>query len=115
LGVWVIPCDAARQGLESGFTDMFDGVTYDMRRNGIGILTRRAVPATNVVLAVPDKDGVWRFFQARSAHQVNRPGGWILTGFRAERLIEPESWEMTQFREQIGEQAAETEAPADAW
>ncbi|MCA9063000.1 MAG: hypothetical protein KDA96_08070 [Planctomycetaceae bacterium] len=115
LGVWIIPCDSAQQDLEKSLDQMFDGVTFDLRRNGIGVLTRRSMPQSRVIIALPDKDNVWRFFQAIACHQSARPGGWVLAGFRVERVVELDNCHLVRFRNLIGENVPEETVAATDW
>ena len=104
LGCWIIPFEADRPQILD-FTAVSSAVTYDIRRAGVGILTFDAIELKNFVIALPDKEGVWRFFECERCHNARIPGGWNLSGLRLLRLIELEHRDVCVFRECIHEEA----------
>ena len=104
LGCWIIPFEVDRPQIID-FAAVAPAVTYDMRRAGVGILTHNALELKNFVIALPDKEGVWRFFECEKCHNSRIPGGWNLSGLRLLRLIELEHRDVQVFRDCILEAA----------
>jgi hypothetical protein len=100
LGCWIIPFEKRRPEILD-FSSVTSAVTYDIRRNGLGLLKRESVGYSSFVVALPDKEGVWRFFECRMCHESNIPGGWKLLGLQIERTVEPDPRDVTLFRECI--------------
>ncbi len=98
LGAWLIPyCSEGPRGVLD-FDAAIPAVTYDLRRNGIGVLTQQEIQLTTVTVAMPDRDGIWRFFESHICHQSRRPGGWFLQGMQVQQLLEPHPGDVTHFR-----------------
>ena len=104
LGCWIIPFETDRPQILD-FTAVSSAVTYDMRRAGVGVLTFTPVELKNFVIALPDKEGVWRFFECEKCHNSRIPGGWTLSGLKLLRLIELEHRDVSVFRDSIHEVA----------
>ena len=104
LGCWIIPFEVDRPQILD-FTAVAPAVTYDMRRAGVGVLTHSPVEIKNFVIALPDKEGTWRFFECEKCHNSRIPGGWNLSGLRLLRLIELEYRDVQVFRDCIHEEA----------
>lgn len=102
LGCWIIPFETGRPQILD-YSNVSTAVTYDIRRGGIGLLKRERIPHAAVVIALPDKDGVWRFFYCNVCHQSDVPGGWSLSGLQIQRIFEPDPRDVTLFRECIHE------------
>ena len=105
LGCWVIPFEADRPQILD-FTAVSPAVTYDMRRAGVGVLTFTPIELRNFVIALPDKEGGWRFFECESCHNTIIPGGWTLSGLKLMRLIELEHRDVSVFRDCIHEEVS---------
>jgi hypothetical protein len=104
LGCWIIPFEADRPQILD-FTAVSSAVTYDMRRAGVGVLTFTPIELKNFVIALPDKEGVWRFFECEKCHNSRIPGGWTLSGLKLLRLIELEYRDVSVFRDCIHDEA----------
>ncbi len=109
LGCWIIPFEADRPQILD-FTAVAPAVTYDIRRAGVGILTHKTLELKNFVIALPDREGVWRFFECEKCHNSRIPGGWSLSGLKLLRLIELEHRDVSVFRDCIQEVASTTAA-----
>lgn len=106
LGCWIIPCETDRPQILD-FTAVSSAVTYDMRRAGVGILTFNPIELKNFVIALPDKEGGWRFFECESCHNTRIPGGWNLSGLKLIKLIELEHRDVSVFRNYIHEEVSD--------
>lgn len=103
VGVWMIPFDGSPAESLQNLEQSIPGITSDGRRQGIGVLCRDRVAAERLLVAVPDKESVWRFFDCEVKHQTSRPGGWYLLGLHIDRIIDLDPAEVTQFRRHIGD------------
>lgn len=103
VGVWLIPCEINAKDTVINFSAASPAITYDQRRSGIGVLSREVIKGGNVVVAMPDMESVWRFFECKIVHQSKRPGGWHLIGLFVQRIVEADPREVTGFRQQIGD------------
>jgi hypothetical protein len=110
LGCWIIPFETDRPQILD-FAAVSSAVTYDMRRAGVGVLTFTPIERKNFVIALPDKEGVWRFFECEKCHNSRIPGGWTISGLNLLRLIDLEYRDVSVFRECIHE---ETDVPVTA-
>lgn len=100
LGVLVM--DQHPDSLElAAFTDPIPAVTFDFRRMGVGILLRRELVSSTVVMAIPDKEELWRLFQSEVRHQSVRPGGWIQVGLKMLSIYEPQAEQMAMLRRHL--------------
>jgi hypothetical protein len=100
LGCWIIPFEPQRPDVPD-FGSVVPAVTYDLRRGGMGLLLRETISFSVFAVALPDKDGVWRFFECRACHQSPLPGGWNLAGLQILRIVELHPKDVTLFRECI--------------
>ncbi len=112
LGCWIIPFEPSRPDVLD-FSSAIPSVTYDMRRGGVGVLTQERIELKRLGLALPDKDGVWRFFEGELRHGSRIPGGWNLAGLQLVRILELDPRDVTQFRESIQDESLEAVAVAD--
>ncbi len=103
LGIWLIPI-AADQGPDTADTKLAEpAVTCDLRRQGIGVLVPKHMTATRFLVAVEDLDELWRFFLTEVRHQSVRPGGWSHLRLEVIRIVEPESLQISHFRNRRSE------------
>ena len=86
IGVWLVPCSDSGQG---DFENAIPGVTFDLRRMGIGVLAREKLTCKTVVVAIPDKEDVWRYFDCQVRHRSKRNGGWSLIGLQLRKVVDP--------------------------
>jgi hypothetical protein len=100
LGCWIVPFEPNRPDVLD-FSAAISSVTYDMRRGGVGVLTQEQVELERFGLALPDKEGVWRFFEGVMRHASRIPGGWNLSGLQLVRILELDPRDLTQFRESV--------------
>jgi hypothetical protein len=54
-------------------------------------------------LAIADLDESWRFFLTDLRHQSSRPGGWFQLGLDVINIVDPESLQMSHFRNRRAE------------
>lgn len=85
----------------AAFADPIPAVTFDFRRMGVGILLRRQLECEIVVVAIPDKEELWRLFQGEVRHQSIRPGGWYQVGLKMMTFHEPQKDQMATLREHL--------------
>ena len=103
IGIWLIPI-AADQGPDTADTKLAEpAVTCDLRRQGIGVLVPKHMTATRFLVAFEDLDELWRFFLTEVRHQSVRPGGWFHLGLEVIRIVEPESLQISHFRNRRSE------------
>jgi hypothetical protein len=100
MGVLVM--DQHPDSLElAAFASPIPAVTFDFRRMGVGILLRRPLESSLVVVAIPDKEELWRLFQSEVRHQSARPGGWIQVGLKLLSIYEPQPDQMALLRKHL--------------
>ena len=98
IGVWLIPIDADQSPSDADTSRAEPAVTCDLRRQGIGVLVARKMTATRFLVAVADFDESWRFFLTEVRHQSTRPGGWLQLGMDVIQIVDPESIQISNFR-----------------
>ena len=103
IGIWLIPI-SANQSPDAADTSLAEpAVTCDLRRQGIGVLVPKHMTATRFLVAVEDLDELWRFFLTEVRHQSVRPGGWFQLGLDVIKIVDPESLQMSHFRNRRSE------------
>ncbi|MBC7965833.1 MAG: hypothetical protein H7Z17_07895, partial [Fuerstia sp.] len=103
IGIWLIPVEAD-QCPEAANTALAEpAVTCDLRRQGIGVLVPKHMTAKRFLVAVADLDESWRFFLTEVRHQSTRPGGWLQLGLDVIKIVDPESLQMSHFRNRRAE------------
>lgn len=117
LGAWLIPWCEDTPARALNFDLAAPAVTYDLRRTGIGVLTRRPIEFSTITVAMPDLEDVWRFFECQVCHQSRRPGGWTLAGLQVIQLLELDPRDVTYFRSRIEDESAAAlpATPAARW
>ena len=93
------------------FENPFPAVSIDFRQLGIGILLRSRIEGPTVIVAIPDKEDVWRLFECEVRHQSRRPGGWFQVGLRIFAIYQPTDMEMAEFRIHASSQEPQHTAP----
>ena len=103
IGIWLIPIEANQSPstVDTSFAE--PAVTCDLRRQGIGVLVPKYLTAARFLVAVPDLDESWRFFLTEVRHHSTRPGGWFQLGLDVIKLVDPESLQMSHFRNRRSE------------
>ena len=103
LGIWLIPMDDNQSPSAADTSFAEPAVTCDLRRHGIGVLVPKQTTAKRFLVAVADFDESWQFFLTEVRHQSVRPGGWFHLGLEVIRIVEPESLQISHFRNRRSE------------
>lgn len=103
IGIWLIPVDAGQCPSAADASLAEPAVTCDLRRQGIGVLVPKHSTSTRLLVVVADLDESWRFFLTEVRHQSARPGGWFQLGLDVIKIIDPESLQMSHFRNRRSE------------
>lgn len=98
IGIWLVPIEPNQCPTAADTSLAQPAVTCDLRRQGIGVLVPKQMTATRFLVAVADLDEVWRFFLTEVRHQSTRPGGWFQLGLDVVKVVDPESLQMSHFR-----------------
>lgn len=98
IGIWLVPIEANQSPAAADTSFAQPAVTCDLRRQGIGVLVPKQMTATRFLVAVADLDDSWRFFLTEVRHQSTRPGGWFQLGLDVVKVVDPESLQMSHFR-----------------
>lgn len=80
------------------FENPVPAVSIDLRQLGIGILLRSRLEGATVIVAMPDKENFWRYFECEVRHQSRRPGGWLQVGLKILSIYYPTDPEMAAIR-----------------
>lgn len=97
LGMWVIPLTEEIPVEETSMTNVLPVVSCDLRREGIGILVFADIVARGCIVAIPDKENVWRFFMTTIRHRTPKPGGWLQIGLQINNLLELSGGQTSEF------------------
>jgi len=101
LGVWVTPLAGSEKPGSVSMDSPYHAVCCDLRAKGFGVLSPMPITGERFIVAIPngtEGDDSWKYFVANACHQTPRPGGWHMLGLCIERLFEPSSAQMRQFR-----------------
>ena len=101
IGVWLIPLAVGLHPDDAALDKAIPAATCDMRRHGIGILMPLELKTKALIVAVADKDSVWRFFIGDVRHQSARPGGWFQVGISIAEIWKPAQHQTVEFRDRI--------------
>lgn len=101
IGIWLIPMGEDQRPGDVSMKTAVPATTCDLRRNGIGVLTPAPPQARKFMVAVADLENTWKFFIAESRHQSERPGGWNQLGLSIQKVWEPDSLQIMQFRNRV--------------
>jgi hypothetical protein len=101
IGIWLIPLDEKQNADAADMKKAIPATTCDLRRNGIGVLTPARLGSKKFVVAVADLENAWKFFVAETRHQSDRPGGWHQLGLHVEKIWQPGSMQIVQFRHRV--------------
>lgn len=101
IGTWLLPIPDGEDFAHLSLSSLVPAVTSDLRQDGFGILSTTPVATEKAILAVPDNEGIWRFFITSVRHCSPRPGHWYHAGLKIERLFEPTSEQSIEFRQRV--------------
>ncbi len=97
MGMWIVPFTGEIPLEEVSLEDVFPAVSCDLRREGIGVLVSSDINAPGCIVAIADKEEVWRFFSTTICHRTPRPGSWLQIGLHVDGLLEPTGGQMQEF------------------
>lgn len=98
IGVWLFPIVKSGRPCRFNIKKGVPAVTHDIRSEGLGVMTPVRLNESRYVVATPDDETVWRFFEAEVRHNTRKPGGWYMLGLQVNSLVLPESDQMSEFR-----------------
>jgi len=101
IGVWLVPLAIGLHPDDAALDKAIHAATCDLRRHGIGVLLPLELKTKALIVAVADKDDVWRFFIGDVCHQSARPGGWSHVGITIDQVWEPAQRQTIEFRHRI--------------
>ncbi len=101
IGVWLVPLAADLHPDDASLDKAIPAATCDLRRHGIGVLLPLELKTKALIVAVADKDNVWRFFIGHVRHQSGRPGGWFHVGVSIVQIWEPAKHQTIEFCHRI--------------
>lgn len=101
IGVWLVPLAEGLHPDDAALDKAIPAATCDLRRHGIGVLLPLELKTKALIVAISDKDNVWRFFIGDVHHQSGRPGGWFHVGISIDESWEPAQHQTIEFRHRI--------------
>jgi hypothetical protein len=110
IGIWLLELPDEFVDEELLLQNVVPAVTSDLRNDGFGILMTKQLTSGHVMVAIPDKEGVWKYFATEVRYQSSRPGGWNQIGLKIERLVELNALQVNLFRSRTTPDETATES-----